>query len=80
MHHVMIALHKILGKLVRTGPGEVSVLDLFAIGIIYGPDTKSRKSSWYRVWPSHRKFDLSAERDERIHGQQRRLISRIHSM
>ncbi len=58
MHHVMIALHKKLGKLVRTGPKEVSVSDLFAIGIIYGPDTKSRKSSWYRVWPSHRKFDL----------------------
>lgn len=32
------------------------------------------------MWQGHRKFDLFAERDERIHGTQRRLVSRIYSM
>ena len=28
----------------------------------------------------HRKFDLFAERNERIHGEQRRLVSRAYAM
>lgn len=80
MHRTMIALHKRHGKLVRTGPRELSVSDLSAIKKIYGPGTKFRKSEWYSVWQGHRKFDLFAERDEHIHGLQRRLVSRIYSM
>ncbi len=45
-----------------------------------GPGTKFRKSDWYSVWQGHRKFDLFPERDERIHGAQRRLVSRPYSM
>lgn len=45
-----------------------------------GAGTKFKKSDWYSVWQGHRKFDLFAERDERIHGTQRRLVSRIYSM
>ena len=76
----MIKLHKKHGKLVRTGPNEVSVSDLSAIKKIYGSGTSFRKSDWYSVWQGHRKFDLFAERDERIHACQRRLVSSIYSM
>jgi cytochrome P450 len=65
---------------VRTGPDEVSVSDLTAIKKIYGAGTKFRKSDWYSVWQGHRKFDLFLERDEKIHGAQRRLVSGIYAM
>ena len=45
-----------------------------------GSGTKFRKSDWYSVFQGHRKFDLFGERDEKIHGSQRRLISGIYSM
>ena len=80
MHRTMIGLHMRHGKLVRTGPNEVSVSDLSAIKQIYGAGTKFRKSDWYSVWQGHRKFDLFAERNDSIHGTQRRLVSRIYSM
>ena len=76
----MIELHKKHGKLVQTGPDEISVPDLSAIKKIYGAGTKFAKSPWYSVWQGHRKFDLFAERDENIHSAQRRLVSRIYSM
>ncbi|KAK3070919.1 hypothetical protein LTR53_009599 [Teratosphaeriaceae sp. CCFEE 6253] len=80
MNMTMIDLHQRFGDLVRTGPNEVSVSDLAAIKQIYGAGTKFRKSSWYEVWQGHRKFDLFGERDERIHGEQRRLVSRAYAM
>jgi hypothetical protein len=80
MHRTMIKLHAKHGKLVRTGPDEVSVSDLTAIKKIYGAGTKFRKSDWYTVWQGHRKFDLFPERDEKIHGAQRRLVSGIYAM
>ena len=51
MHRTMVDLHQRYGKLVRTGPNEVSVSDLTAIKQIYGQhsycpryaDTKSHK-------------------------------------
>ena len=39
MHRQMINLHSKYGKLVRTGPNEVSVSDLGAIKKIYGSTT-----------------------------------------
>ena len=80
MNTTMIALHEKHGSLVRTGPREVSVSDTAAIKTIYGAGTKFRKSDWYSVWQGHRKFDLFAERDEKIHGEQRRLVSRPYAM
>jgi hypothetical protein len=80
MHRTMIRLHAKHGKLVRTAPDEVSVSDLSAIKKIYGAGTKFRKSDWYSVWQGHRKFDLFPERDEKIHGAQRRLVSGIYAM
>lgn len=80
MNTTMIELHEKHGDLVRTGPNEVSVSNLAAIKTIYGAGTKFRKSDWYSVWQGHRKFDLFAERNERLHGEQRRLVSRAYSM
>lgn len=60
MHRTMIELHRRHGKLVRTGPNEVSVNDLSAIRAIYTAGTKFSKSSWYGVFQGHRKFDLFA--------------------
>lgn len=80
MSQTMLALHKKHGNLVRTAPNEISVADLTAIKTIYGAGTRFRKSSWYSVWQGHRKFDLFAERDEKIHAGQRRLVSRAYAM
>lgn len=80
MNTTMTELHQSLGDLVRTGPNEVSVSDLDAIKKIYGAGSKFRKSDWYSVWQGHRKFDLFAGRDEKVHGEQRRLVSRAYSM
>lgn len=79
MSTTMIALHKQHGDLVRTGPNELSVADLAAIKTIYGAGTRFRKSDWYSVWQGRRRFDLFAERDERVHAAQRRLVSRAYS-
>jgi hypothetical protein len=49
MHRTMITLHAKHGKLVRTGPGKVSVSDLTAIKKIYSAGTNFRKSDWYSV-------------------------------
>ncbi|OJI96135.1 hypothetical protein ASPVEDRAFT_157352 [Aspergillus versicolor CBS 583.65] len=80
MHRVIIAAHKRYGDLVRTGPSEVSVADPGAIKKIYGAGTKFRKSDWYSVWQGRRKFDIFPERDEKIHGTQRRLVSHLYAM
>ena len=80
MPWTMIALHEKYGPLVRTGPNEVSVADPTAIKTIYGAGTRFYKSDWYSVWQGHRKFDLFPERDEKLHGRQRALVSRAYSM
>lgn len=45
-----------------------------------GAGTRFRKSDWYSVWQGHRKFDIFPERDEKVHGRQRSLISRAYSL
>lgn len=50
MHRTMIKLHKKYGNLVRTGPNEVSVVDMAAIKKIYAAGTKFSQSGWYVVF------------------------------
>ena len=45
-----------------------------------GPGTRFVKSEWYSVFQGNRKFDLFAERDEQLHGFQRRLVSNTYAM
>ena len=80
MNSTMMALHDKYGALVRTAPNEVSVSDVAAIKQIYRAGTKFYKSEWYSVMQGRRKFDLFAERNERLHGEQRRLVSSAYSM
>ncbi len=80
MHRKIIELHRKNGEVIRTGPNGVSVSDLSASKKIYGAGTKFLKSDWYSAWQGHRKFDLSAERDEKTHASQRRLVSKIYAM
>lgn len=80
MHTTMIALHKKHGHLVRTAPNEVSISDPAALKTIYGAGSKFWKSDWYSVWQGHLVFDLFGERNEKIHGKQRRLVSNIYSL
>jgi hypothetical protein len=80
MHRTMIAMHEKYGSLVRIGHNEVSISDPQTIKTVYGAGSKYAKSDWYSVWQGHRKFDLFAERDEKLHGRQRALVSRAYSM
>ncbi len=54
--------------------------DVTSIKRIYSPGTKFRKSDWYSAWQGKRTFDLFPERDEGVHGKQRRLVSGIYAM
>lgn len=73
-------LHAKYGPVVRIAPDEVSVADPEAIRKIYGAGNKFRKSDWYSVFQGGRKFDLFAGRDERVHGQQRKMVARAYTM
>ena len=76
----MIDLHKQHGPLVRIAPNEVSVSDAAAVRTIYGPGNKFWKTDFYMPQQGKRKFDIFAERNEQLHGQQRRLVSSAYSM
>ncbi|KAL9085052.1 MAG: hypothetical protein Q9165_007793 [Trypethelium subeluteriae] len=80
MHQALVSVHKKYGKLVRTGPNEVSIADLGAMRTIYGAGSRFRKSEWYSVVQGHRKFDIFAERNEKVHASQRKLVSRPYAM
>ena len=45
-----------------------------------GAGSKFRKSDWYSVWQGRRKFDLFAERDEKVHRAHRKLVNNIYSI
>ncbi|KAF2120620.1 cytochrome P450 [Lophiotrema nucula] len=77
---VFRALHAKHGPVVRVAPNEVSVADLAAFRNIYSVSSKFRKSDWYSVWQGHRKFDIFAGRDIKVHAQQRRLTARAFSL
>ncbi|KAJ5923157.1 Cytochrome p450 family protein [Penicillium verhagenii] len=79
-HRTNIALHEKHGKLVRTGPNEVSVADLGLVKKIFAAGNKYRKGPFYISWKGKRKFDLFGERDEKNHSAMRRLVSRVYSM
>ncbi|TDZ60839.1 Cytochrome P450 monooxygenase gsfF [Colletotrichum trifolii] len=80
LHTIMMQWHEKYGRVIRIGPSEVSISDLASIKTIYGAGSKFRKSDWYSVWQGSRKFDLFPERDDALHGAQRRLVSRPYAM
>lgn len=70
------ALKKIYGKLSKTPQSLSSVSHVMRAAAGSG----FQKSPWYSVWQGHRQFDLFGERNEKIHGSQRHLISSAYSM
>ncbi|KIM92616.1 hypothetical protein OIDMADRAFT_46617 [Oidiodendron maius Zn] len=79
-HREILRIHKRYGKIVRVGPNEVSVNDAAAFRTIYGAGSKFRKGDFYGVWQGSRKFDLFAERSQKIHASHRKLVSGIYSL
>ncbi|KAH8800253.1 cytochrome P450 family protein [Xylogone sp. PMI_703] len=78
-HVVCVELHKTYGPLVRVTPNEILVADPKAFKIIYGAGNKFSKSDFYKPLQKT-KFDLTTERDERVHATYRRLVGRAYSL
>ncbi|KAI0441523.1 cytochrome P450 [Xylaria telfairii] len=79
-HRDLIALHQRYGPVVRIGPNELSIGDPEAFRQIYRTNAAYPKSASYSIWQGSRPFDLSGERNEKIHSTQRRLVARVYSM
>ncbi|KAJ5738610.1 cytochrome P450 family protein [Penicillium malachiteum] len=57
-----------------------SVIDPQAFREIYKAGSRFKKAETYDVIKGKRTFDLVGERDEKIHGEQRRIVARAYSM
>ncbi|KAI1420446.1 cytochrome P450 [Xylaria sp. FL1777] len=79
-HKDLIALHRRYGPVVRIGPSELSVGDPEAFLQIYRIANAFPKSASYSVVQGSRPFDLTGERNEKIHTAQRKLVARPYSM
>ncbi|KAI0533240.1 cytochrome P450 [Xylaria digitata] len=80
-HRMLMELHKKHGPVVRTGPNTLSIADPEAFHDIYRagnkfvkPDARIKTRSAEVTW------DMANETDEKIHGEQRRLVSRAYAM
>ncbi|KAL7950691.1 cytochrome P450 [Trichoderma barbatum] len=79
-HRELIELHRRYGNVVRIGPNELSVGNPEAFRTIYRASGAFAKSASYSVLQGSRPFDLTGERNEKIHSAQRRLVARPYSM
>ncbi|KAJ5711130.1 cytochrome P450 [Penicillium malachiteum] len=80
VHRDLVELHGKYGSVVRMGPNTVSVADPEAFREIYKAGGRFKKSATYDVIKGKRTFDLAGERNEKVHGEQRRLVARAYSM
>ncbi|KAJ5613839.1 cytochrome P450 [Penicillium herquei] len=80
VHRDLVELHEKYGSVVRMGPNTVSVVDPEAFREIYKAGGRFKKSATYDVIKGKRTFDLAGERNEKVHGEQRRLVARAYSM
>ncbi|OJD29667.1 cytochrome p450 family protein [Diplodia corticola] len=79
-HHRLVKLHNQYGPVVRLKPNKLSISSPEAFRIIYGAGNGFPKSDFYSVFAGTRPFDLFAQQDERIHGQQRRLVATAYTL
>ncbi|OJJ67368.1 hypothetical protein ASPBRDRAFT_58930 [Aspergillus brasiliensis CBS 101740] len=79
-HRRYLALHRKYGPVVRTGPNVLSVAEPTAFREIYKAGGKFTKSASYSVPNEAHAFDLFRQRNEKIHGEQRKLVARAYSM
>lgn len=74
-------LHKQYGDFVRTGPREVSVLRSSAVQLIYGPNSRCRKSTWYgQTGNDPAKCSIHMTRDSNSHRLRKRAWDRGFSI
>jgi hypothetical protein len=71
------ALHKQYGDIVRTGPQELSILDVGAVDAIYGPASRCTRAPWYDQlnppWDTTKKdFSVFHMRDPDAHAKRRK--------
>lgn len=79
-HIELLDYHKKYGKLVRIAPNALSVTDPTAFREIYKAGNKFIKTESMGVLKAGRSFDLAGERDEKVHGEQRKLVARAYSL
>ncbi|KAH7076045.1 cytochrome P450 67 [Paraphoma chrysanthemicola] len=74
-------LHENYGDFVRTGPREISVLRKSAVPLIYGPNSETRKATWYgQTGNDPKKNSIHMTRDYDGHRLRRRAWDRGFSM
>ncbi|KAF4308372.1 cytochrome p450 family protein [Botryosphaeria dothidea] len=79
-HRELIRLHETYGPIVRVKPNKLMIASPEAFKIIYSAGKKFTKGEVYIPLKGKRPFDLTGERDEHVHGQQRRLVSQAYTM
>ncbi|KAH7042229.1 cytochrome P450 [Macrophomina phaseolina] len=79
-HRRLIQLHDRYGPVVRLKPNRLSIASPEAFKTIYGAGNNFPKSDFYSPFAGKRPFDLLAQQDERIHGQQRRLVAGAYTL
>ncbi|KAG2414788.1 hypothetical protein HFD88_005976 [Aspergillus terreus] len=80
-HRDLVDLHQRYGSVVRLGPDYLSVADPKVFREIYKEaGGKFRKSAVHDTITGTRPFDLLAQRDEKIHSAQRRLVASAYTM
>ncbi|KAG8159077.1 hypothetical protein KVR01_010738 [Diaporthe batatas] len=79
-HIELVNYHKKYGTVVRIGPNALSVTDPTAFREIYKAGNKFIKTESMDVLNAGRSFDLAGERNEKVHGEQRKLVARAYSL
>ncbi|KAJ5181654.1 hypothetical protein N7449_011801 [Penicillium cf. viridicatum] len=79
-HRKLVALHRKYGNVVRIAPNELSVGDPNAFRAIYKAGAGFNKAACYSVVQGNRPFDLTGERSEMVHSEQRKLVATAYSM
>ncbi|KAI1330408.1 cytochrome P450 family protein [Xylariaceae sp. FL0255] len=79
-HHDVLDLHRTYGPVVRISPNELSVADPDAFREIYRVKDTFKKGPSYAILQGKRPFDLAGERNETVHGMQRKLVARPYTM
>ncbi|KAI2782496.1 cytochrome P450 [Daldinia loculata] len=80
IHRDLYDLHKKYGKVVRIAPHVLSITDPAAFREIYKAGNRFYKAESYSVLQGSRPFDLVNQRNEKIHSEQRKLVTRAYSM
>ncbi|KAF3026714.1 hypothetical protein E8E14_014727 [Neopestalotiopsis sp. 37M] len=80
-HKDVARMHEQYGDFIRTGPRELAIVRSSAVPLIYGPQTKCRKATWYtQVDVDCTKNSINLTRDKDDYRRRRRAWDRGFSM